>query len=93
MSGKLIDNLVAGESPTLLSASKANELVDALNALQNITIQYGENFEATYGSNGVVLTIPRVEQVAATSEIDAEELVLNVCIDGENIEKTFYVKP
>ena len=39
------------------------------------------------------LLIPRLEQVAATSEIDAEELVLNVCIDGENIEKTFYVKP
>lgn len=91
MSGRKIAQLVAGETPSLLSASKANELVDALNALQNINIQYGEYFSASYGSNGVILTIP-TPNISTGSDIDAEELILNVCIDGENIEKTFYVK-
>lgn len=91
MSGRKIAQLVAGETPSLLSASKANELVDAINALQNIIIQYGEYFSASYGSNGVILTIP-IPDISTGSEIDAEELTLSVCVDGENIEKTFYVK-
>lgn len=91
MSGRIIKPLRAGQTPTLLSAAKANELVDAINALQNITINYGEYFNASYGSNGVVLTIPEPEQTGS-SNIDAEELPLNVCINGESVEKIFYIK-
>lgn len=36
-----INRVVKGERPTLLEASKANELIDKINALQNVTIQPG----------------------------------------------------
>jgi len=88
MSGRLIERLNAGQTPTLLSAAKANELVDALNALQNISINYGESFSASYGSNGIILTIPD----NSGSQINADEIKLNVCINGVNTEKIFYVK-
>ena len=36
---KRLARLVRGQRPTMLDASKANEIIDAINALQNITIR------------------------------------------------------
>ena len=95
-SGQRIKRLVKGDTPSLLETEKGNELIDALNALQNIQIRYGESFKASYGSNGVTLTIPKPEEEEEESEIDltdVEELTLGVCIDGEVTERIFLVRP
>ena len=92
-SGKKIARLVSGQVPSLLDAKKGNELIDALNALQNIQIRYGEYFKASYGTNGVTLTIPRPpEEVEETSTFDDYELLtMKVCINGEVVERDFFV--
>ena len=67
---------------------KGNELIDAINALQNINIRYGEYFKASYGHNGVTLTIPYAEP----AQFDDYELIkMKVCIDGEIVERDFFV--
>ena len=89
MSGPQIDNVHSGQTPTLLSAAKANELIDTLNSLQNITIEYGQNFSSSYGSNGVILTIPYAD---ASSGLDGNEYEMYVCENGEAVKKTFLIK-
>lgn len=76
-------------TPTLLSASKANQLIDAINSLQNIKIEYGPNFKAKYGSNGVILTIPYPQITGGIG--GEEEFEMFVCVNGEAVKKTFIV--
>jgi hypothetical protein len=52
-----IKNLIRGTSPTLLNTEKANELIDAVNALQNITIEEGSETRVDVNGNGVHITI------------------------------------
>ena len=97
MSGQQIANLVTGQTPSLLSAAKGNELIDAINALQNINIEYGEYFNATYGSNGVTLTIPEPQETEAETAalgdpIDGLEYTMYVCENGVPVQKIFYIK-
>ena len=87
-SGKKIKRLLKGETPSLLDTQKGNELIDAINALQNINIRYGEYFKASYGHNGVTLTIPYAEPAQFD---DYELLTMKVCIDGEIVERSFFV--
>ena len=47
--------LVKGASPTLLQATLANKVLDALNALSNITIAGGKNDEVKYTKDGVYI--------------------------------------
>tara|TARA_R110000772_G_scaffold133122_5_gene241553 strand:+ start:363 stop:665 length:303 start_codon:yes stop_codon:yes gene_type:complete len=92
-SGQRINRLVKGDTPSLLETEKGNELIDALNALQNIQIRYGESFQASYGSNGVTLTIPKPEESDTEADLsEYEELTLGVCIDGEVTERQFLVR-
>jgi hypothetical protein len=86
MSGPKINNVFPGMTPTLLSASKANQLIDAINSLQNIKIEYGPNFKAKYGANGVILTIPYPD---GSGGLGSEELEMYVCINGEAVKRTF----
>lgn len=48
-----IQKLKKGFRPTLLETSKGNELIDHINALQNVTIQKGYRDEVLVTSNGV----------------------------------------
>ena len=48
-----IQKLKKGFRPTLLETSKGNELIDHINALQNVTIQRGSRDEVLVSSNGV----------------------------------------
>jgi hypothetical protein len=48
-----IQKLKKGFRPTLLETSKGNELIDHINALQNVTIQRGSRDEVLVTSNGV----------------------------------------
>ena len=48
-----IEALEKGKRPTLLEAEKGNELIDALNALRNITISSGSVDEVKYADDEV----------------------------------------
>lgn len=98
-SGKKIDLLVKGQAPSLLDTNKGNEVINAINALQDIQISYGESFNSYYGANGVKLTIPQPDETEAidgsTGTIDTsefEEVTFYVAINGLPRRKTFFVK-
>lgn len=54
---KKIARLIRGQRPTLLETDKANELIDAVNALQNISLMEGEETKASVHPNGVNLSV------------------------------------
>ena len=54
---KRIARLIRGSKPTLLDTDKANELIDAVNSLQNISIMEGEDTKAIVSPTGINLTI------------------------------------
>lgn len=54
---KKIARLLRGGKPTLLDTDKANELIDAINSLQNISIMEGEETRASITNTGINLTI------------------------------------
>lgn len=94
MSGQQIQRLQHEQRPTLLETKKGNELIDALNALQNCTIQYGETFDVVYGSNEVAFTIPLPEEQQAQEQVefDAQKLTLNFCMNGVTHSANFYIE-
>jgi hypothetical protein len=48
-----IDRVTKGERPTLLEATKANEVIDTINALQNVTIEKADQDAVYVTSSGV----------------------------------------
>ena len=54
-----IKKLVQGQHPTLLEAQKGNELIDAINVLNNMQIGYGDSFRVNIGSHRVNISIPQ----------------------------------
>ncbi len=54
---KKIAKLIRGQKPSLLDTDKANELIDAINSLQNVTIIEGEETRANVHNNGVALSV------------------------------------
>jgi len=48
--------VVKGQRPTLLEADKANELIRAINAFSNLTIQPGDRTQVIHAGDQVVLT-------------------------------------
>lgn len=82
---KKIARLLRGSRPTLLDADKANELIDAINALQNVTIQEGEETRASVTANGINLTIRRNKpQVFPNINIEAEPPLMIKKLDKYN---------
>jgi len=55
MSGNHISQLVKGKSPTLLTTSKGNEVINALNVLANIEIFPDTSDRVEYSDNGVYI--------------------------------------
>lgn len=94
MSGNLIEKLIQGERPTLLEAEKGNELISAINALQNIQIEEGEEYSVEYGEGEVIITVP--EQTAteqSASSLDGwDEVAMYVAVNGVPRKKVFLMK-
>lgn len=87
-----IREVVKGATPTLLQASKANELIKAVNSLLNITINYSTDFDVNYGSNGVNITIPEPEeQTIIQGGVAGESYGLWVCENGYPVYKQFLI--
>lgn len=57
MPGDELTLVVKGQRPTLLEADKANELINAVKALQNITITRGDRDQVLYSSDNVTITL------------------------------------
>lgn len=79
------DPLEVGERPTFLEAEFANEVLAALNALANITIERGERDEVLYSEEGLKI-------VYKYPPTGYEEKVVTLCEDGVGVDYTFIVK-
>lgn len=60
---KKIANLLRGSAPTLLNTDKANELINCVNALQNIQVIEGNETRVDVNQDGVIIQvrIPKYE--------------------------------
>lgn len=94
MSGNTIDELIQGERPTLLEADKGNEVIRAVNALQNIQLEEGEEMGVEYGEDEVIITIPeQIQQATGGATLDGwEEVTMYVAINGVPQKKVFLMK-
>lgn len=61
----MISKLVQGEYPTLLEASKGNELIDALNLLMDMEVRVGGTGKSRflYSEGKIILFISKAELV------------------------------
>jgi hypothetical protein len=95
MSGKNIKPVTKGGTPTLLDANKANELINAINALQNIQIRRGEYDDVVYGNSSIIIQIKKetlsdlIDESTDNFPIKAE-WPIEIKKDGSNL--TFILK-
>lgn len=73
MSGKKIKQLRKGSAPSLLNTEKANEVIKAINALQDIRIVRGEYDSVSYGDTGITIQIKKVKLRDIIEESGDEE--------------------
>ena len=91
----MIDRVSKGSSPTLLDASKANELIDKVNALSNVQVVRGGNDSFLVSNSNSILQLqdfPEQESVIGGEPINATEHNFYVCINGVVQIKTFLLK-
>ena len=81
---KKIANLLRGSAPTLLNTEKANELINCVNALQNIQVVEGNETRVDVGQDGIIIQVripPKEEppkvQVVGVPPIVVKESSLN----------------
>lgn len=69
---------VRGQTPSMLDTTKANQVVDAINSMQNIKVVEGEETRAFVGREGIILQVrmPDLEGLATKEEVDATKLEL-----------------
>ena len=63
--------VIKGQRPTLLEADKANELIRAINALQNIKIVRGDRDEVVHGDDDVVISYGNSAGTGFTGDVEA----------------------
>lgn len=83
--GWRIKLLEKGKRPTLLETEKANEIIEALNALGNINIKLSDKTAISYYPGGVLIQIGVVPQGFFEKEIQ-------ICEDDEVKTYTMLVK-
>jgi|13_taG_2_1085334.scaffolds.fasta_scaffold06333_2 hypothetical protein len=91
----MIKKVQKGKSPTLLEAKKANELINVINALQNMEVKregYIDKFEVS--SNNSILTLSVFPQSQSGGNLDGFEELDGVylCINGVAKQRTILVK-
>jgi hypothetical protein len=93
----IIKKVQKGQTPTLLDTTKANELIDKINALQKIEVVESDKYHATVGSSKTVIEIKKPPTLPPQNNLSGssptfETLELHVCIDGEVKLVNFYVE-
>ena len=63
--------VIKGQQPTLLEADKANELIRAINALQNIRIIRSDRDEVVHGADEVVISYGNSAGTGYTGDVEA----------------------
>lgn len=76
-----------GQTPTLLEAEKANELITAINSLLKMKIVRGENDEFLVSEQNSILTLKE-----SGGSFDGNTYQAYVCVNGTAELKTFYVE-
>ena len=91
----MIQQVVKGETPTLLDTAKANELISAINALTNMKVVRGNSDFFTTSNQSSILTLKETGDttVVGGSSFNADEIQMYVCVNGNISLETFYVKP
>ena len=88
----MIQRVTKGSSPTLLDATKANELIDKVNALSNVQVVRGGNDTFVVSETNSILQLSEHTQEGGGGEINAVHQNIYVCINGEIQLKTFLLK-
>lgn len=99
----MIAKVVKGNSPTLLHTEKANELIDAINMLQSLEIEYGDNLEIVQGTQSITIKIPQPPKQEKQksfddkiAELPTQTLMkkkIDLCEDGIIKEREFLIIP
>lgn len=81
----MIRKVQKGKTPTLLEANKANELIDAINAIKNMEVVREGNIDKFEASNtNSILTLSEFPQGGGSGSIDGyDEVASYVCVNGE----------
>ena len=98
--GNIIKRLEKGQTPSLLDTNKGNEVIDAVNALQQIRVQRnGTQDFVLYSDNDVLINIqdfPVNEETTTDSDATGlagfSELDVYFCVNGSAQKKTILVK-
>ena len=86
----MIEEVQKGETPTLLEADKANELIKAINALTNMRIERGGTLDfIQISENNSILTLQDFPQVQG--QITGNTINAYVCINGVAVLKKIFV--
>jgi len=80
-----IEYLVKGGKPTLLHTGKGNQLIGAVNALGNMTIEPGNYDQVVYSQDSVRLVYRRMP-------LGYYEKEVTICEDGEENTYIFLVR-
>ena len=80
-----IPKLKKGERPTLLETDLGNQVIDALNALANVTIEGGQDNQVHYSSTGIAIVYKFPPDGWELKDIE-------ICEGGETKTYTFLVK-
>jgi len=86
MPGNEIPLVVKGQRPTLLETDKANELIKAINALQNISIVHGDRDQVIFTGDQVAISYGRVggETTGLTVEVEIQTIHGTYTLGFEN---------
>ena len=88
--GKQIQELVKGQTPSLVDTDKGNELIRVINSLQKIEVQRnGEKDFIQYSENNVLLNL---QEMPEGGDFSANEIEMWVCHNGIAERRIFYVK-
>ena len=78
-----LERLTKGSTPTLLEATKGNEVIDAINAIANIKIKKGDEDRVDKHKDGIDIFYKGTEATGIEKDIKL--------IDANNIEQAYQV--
>jgi hypothetical protein len=89
----MIEEVQKGETPTLLEAEKANELIKTINALTNMEIvRSGFSDSLVVSETNSILNLQDFPE-GGGAEITGDTYDIWVCVNGVATQKKFYIAP
>lgn len=86
---KAIKEVEKGQTPTLLEADKANELIKAINMLMNVKIVEGTTSGVFFSHDSLILQIPTKKEEQELTYCTTDEETGQTYVET----KTFYTVP